>query len=444
MAAATSGAVLNGLGSSFLSGGKRSQTLLATAIGGKVGVAAVSPRRLIVVAAAAPKKSWLPGVRGGGNFVDPEWLDGSLPGDYGFDPLGLGKDPAFLKWYREAELIHGRWAMTAVLGIFVGQAWSGVPWFEAGADPNAIAPFSFGTLLGTQLLLMGWVESKRWVDFFNPDSQSVEWATPWSRTAENFSNATGEQGYPGGKFFDPLSFAGTIQNGVYIPDIDKLERLKLAEIKHARIAMLAMLIFYFEAGQGKTPLGALGFLVSVILITKVSPAITGFRNRTLSIPAKKKLSREPPTSGCNMTKPPTCAIACSKRPHMQRPGSKLHYDLEQFSTSTIRTPGMMGLSGKCPGKKLSFIVTFFMATAETPGVYSITLSTRRKGNLNKENGALAASEEQNAVVFLKGGWDLVLGNLTSEILGLDGAEIGETKVLESKVLEKVEAAIGFQ
>ena len=47
---------------------------------------------------------------------------------------------------------------------------------------------------------------------------------------------------------------------------------------------------------------------------------------------------------------------------------------------------MMGLSGKCPGKKLSFIVTFFMATAETPGLCSITLSTRRNGNLNKENG----------------------------------------------------------
>jgi len=49
----------------------------------------------------------------------------------------------------------------------------------------------------------------------------------------------------------------------------------------------------------------------------------------------------------------------------------------------MRTPGMIGLSGKCPGKKLSFIVTFFMATAETPGLYSITLSTRRNGNLNE-------------------------------------------------------------
>lgn len=76
MAAATSSTVLSGLGSSFLRGGKRSQTLLATGSGGKVG-AAVSPKRLNVVAAAAPKKSWIPAVKGGGNFIDPEWLDGS-------------------------------------------------------------------------------------------------------------------------------------------------------------------------------------------------------------------------------------------------------------------------------------------------------------------------------------------------------------------------------
>ncbi|KAJ8754829.1 hypothetical protein K2173_015341 [Erythroxylum novogranatense] len=256
--AATSGALLNGLGSSFLCGGQKSSKTLLGVGANKVETSVAGTRKLVVVAAAKPKKSWVPGVRGGGNFIDPEWLDGSLPGDYGFDPLGLGRDPAFLKWYREAELIHGRWAMTAVVGIFVGQAWSGIPWFEAGADPGAIAPFSFGSLLGTQLILMGWVESKRWVDFFNPDSQSVEWATPWSRTAENFANATGEQGYPGGKFFDPLGLAGTLKDGVYIPDVEKLERLKVAEIKHARLAMVAMLIFYFEAGQGKTPLGALG------------------------------------------------------------------------------------------------------------------------------------------------------------------------------------------
>lgn len=99
-------------------------------------------------------------------------------------------------------------------------------------------------------------------------------------------------------------------------------------------------------------------LISVILITKVSPAMTGFLNLTLSTPAKKKFSREPPTSGCSITRPPTWAIA-----------------------STMRTPGIMGLSGKCPGKKLSFMVTFFIPTADTPGLYSITLSTNKNGNL---------------------------------------------------------------
>lgn len=221
-------------------------------------ITAMATKKVTAKPKFSGKKSWLPGVKSGGDLVDPEWLDGSLPGDYGFDPLGLGKDPAALKWYREAELIHGRWAMTAVVGIFVGQAWSGVPWFEAGADPAAVAPFSFGTLLGTQLLLMGWVESKRWADFVSPGTQALEWATPWSRTAENFSNTTGQQGYPGGKFFDPLALAGDIRGGFYTPDQTKLERLQLAEIKHARLAMVAMLIFYFEAGQGLTPLGAPG------------------------------------------------------------------------------------------------------------------------------------------------------------------------------------------
>ncbi|GFY90145.1 light harvesting complex photosystem II subunit 6 [Actinidia rufa] len=185
MAATSAAAVLSGLGSPFLSSGKKSQTLLAAAIGTR-------------------------SVRG-----SEEVCGGGLPGDYGFDPLGLGKDPTFLKWYREAELIHGRWAMAAVIGIFVGQAWSGIPWFEAGADPGAVAPFSFSSLLGTQLLLMGCFESKRWVNFFNPESQSIVWATPWSRTAENFANATGDQGYPSGKFFDSLCLASTIDNGAY-------------------------------------------------------------------------------------------------------------------------------------------------------------------------------------------------------------------------------------
>ena len=74
--AAVTGAVLSGLGSSFLSGGKRSITALGSGVG--TGAARFGRKTLIVAAAAAqPKKSWIPAVKGGGNFLDPEWLDGS-------------------------------------------------------------------------------------------------------------------------------------------------------------------------------------------------------------------------------------------------------------------------------------------------------------------------------------------------------------------------------
>ncbi|XP_057748050.1 chlorophyll a-b binding protein CP24 10B, chloroplastic-like [Arachis stenosperma] len=177
MAATTCCAVLNGLGSSFL-------------CGGKVGdVSAVSPTRLVVAAAAIlPQRSH-------GSCCQSWWL----ASDYGFDPLGLGKDPAFPQMQCHCSFL----------------LW-----------------FSFGDTIASH----GWVERR------------VEWATPWSRTAENFANATGDQGYPGGKFLiDPLGLAGKIEDGDYVAHRKKLERLKLVEIKHASYA-----------AQGKTPLGALG------------------------------------------------------------------------------------------------------------------------------------------------------------------------------------------
>ena len=42
---------------------------------------------------------------------------GSLAGDYGFDPLGLGEDPEELRWYVQAELVHSRFAMAGVAGM---------------------------------------------------------------------------------------------------------------------------------------------------------------------------------------------------------------------------------------------------------------------------------------------------------------------------------------
>lgn len=46
----------------------------------------------------------------------PPLLDGTLPGDRGFDPFNFAKDKDALQWYRNAEVKHARLAMLAAVG----------------------------------------------------------------------------------------------------------------------------------------------------------------------------------------------------------------------------------------------------------------------------------------------------------------------------------------
>ena len=55
-------------------------------------------------------------------LVRPEKLDGSMPGDMGFDPMRLSDIQTDLKYARWAEIKHGRICMLAILGIVVQQA----------------------------------------------------------------------------------------------------------------------------------------------------------------------------------------------------------------------------------------------------------------------------------------------------------------------------------
>merc|ERR1719356_716473 len=217
---------------------------------------------------------WLP------NTTRPLWLNGSLPGDRGFDPLGLSKPVEYLQFdldqldqnqarnvagsligsfkptvdevssqslqpysevfglqrFRECELIHGRWAMLATLGIIIAESTTGVSWVDAGKVEldgarylNFDLPFSISQLC--------------WIEFF---------AVGGAELYRNGELNTEQRTYPGG-LFDPLSLA---TQGV--ANDDKILRLREAEIKHCRLAMVAFLGFCVQAlAVGESALGSL-------------------------------------------------------------------------------------------------------------------------------------------------------------------------------------------
>jgi len=214
---------------------------------------------------------WLP------NTSRPDWLDGSLPGDRGFDPLGLSKPSDYVQItldgenqnaavnlkgkpsgsiatiadevstnrlqpysevfgllrFRENEVIHGRWAMLACLGAVVAEASTGVSWVDAGKvelDGASYAgfslPFSISQLVWIEAILVGGAEVYRNSEL-DPEKRL----------------------YPGG-VFDPLSLA--------TGDDARAFKLKTAELKHGRLAMIAF--FGYGVQALSTGEGALGSL----------------------------------------------------------------------------------------------------------------------------------------------------------------------------------------
>ncbi|KAL2641976.1 hypothetical protein R1flu_009563 [Riccia fluitans] len=162
---------------------------------------------------------WMPGQ------PRPPYLDGSTPGDFGFDPLGLAEVPENFARYKESELIHCRWAMLAVPGVLIPEALGLGNWVSAqqwAATPGGQAtyfgnPVPWGTLpiiLAIEFLAIAFVEAKRGEE---PDHEKRK--------------------YPGGPF-DPLGFA---------KDPKKLEEYKLKEVKNGRLALLAFLGFCIQA-----------------------------------------------------------------------------------------------------------------------------------------------------------------------------------------------------
>jgi hypothetical protein len=173
----------------------------------------VAKRGMSVKAAAGPQH-WLPGTE------PPAYLDGTMAGDYGFDPLRLGQNPETLPYLQEAELMNGRWAMHATAGILFTDA-VGLPKFwEAGEA--ALGDWDIKTLVAIQVVVMGFLEAARIRGFM----------------------ATGESGVVGNFPFDPTG--------------QDSPAMKVKEIKNGRLAMMSFLGMVSQyAVTGTSPLEGL-------------------------------------------------------------------------------------------------------------------------------------------------------------------------------------------
>ena len=102
----------------------------------------------------------------------PEKLDGSMPGDMGFDPMGLSDIQTDLRYARWAELKHGRVCMLAVLGMVWQEDGPHLPGAAyATTDPfAAVSSVGFGSNMQT-LLAIGCLELANWEETFNGESR---------------------------------------------------------------------------------------------------------------------------------------------------------------------------------------------------------------------------------------------------------------------------------
>jgi len=169
-------------------------------------------------------------------YDDPsfEWAAENSPWG-GWDNM----DQDIKERWAQFELIQGRWAMLGTAGAWSAEQGTGIPWFQAGkvctpSDcsavntifPGQVIPLSptegfptFNNVAALTFVLMFLAESYR-TGIIDPVFDEFE---------------IGDL-HPGGRF-DPLGLS----------ESQDLNRMKVAELKHARLAMFAWFGYYSQA-----------------------------------------------------------------------------------------------------------------------------------------------------------------------------------------------------
>jgi len=191
----------------------------------------------------------------------PDTLDGSLPGDVGFDPIGFSNQPfasfnnplyvegnfmSDLEWLREAELAHGRIAQLAVVGFIWPGLFGTFPGSDefGGADAySELNPFKALTTVPESAIYqiiggMAWFEYQRVIRIKE-------------QGADRIAGDIGI-GYPGG--FNPFNIN-------YSPE--EYAEKQVQEIKHCRLAMIAAFGLICQASNSGTD-----------VISQLSPAFS--------------------------------------------------------------------------------------------------------------------------------------------------------------------------
>uniref|UniRef100_A0A6N2MXH4 Chlorophyll a-b binding protein, chloroplastic n=1 Tax=Salix viminalis TaxID=40686 RepID=A0A6N2MXH4_SALVM len=168
------------------------------------------------------------------------YLDGSLPGDFGFDPLGLS-DPegtgGFIepKWLAYGEIINGRYAMLGAVGAIDRRFWKGWPHTSRDRHPWSRPAIPPAGTTATGRSIHAFCFEMALMDSQSTGDSRTAIQAPWASSISWIEKEN--PAYPGGPLFNPLGFG---------KDEKSLKELKLKEVKNGRLAMLAILGYFVQ------------------------------------------------------------------------------------------------------------------------------------------------------------------------------------------------------